>query len=99
MAESVPSCQGRTRAYAKSGVMVREFPSMLPGGNHQIRQRGFALLDCIWSEVNKTYYVLDLIMWLNQSILESEVKSFCGCYIFSNNKVNINGSQFRNIMK
>lgn len=66
------SSKGRTRAYAKSGVMVREFPSMLPGGNRHICPRGFALLDCIWSEVNKTYYVLDLVMWLNQSIMECE---------------------------
>ncbi|XP_050699084.1 snurportin-1-like [Eriocheir sinensis] len=70
----VMAARGRTRAYAKSGVMVREFPTMLPGGNRHICNRGFALLDCIWSEVNKTYYVLDLIMWLNQSILESETQ-------------------------
>ncbi|MPC16774.1 Snurportin-1 [Portunus trituberculatus] len=68
----VMSSKGRTRVYAKSGVMVREFPSMLPGGNRRICSRGFALLDCIWSEVNKTYYILDLIMWRNQSIMECE---------------------------
>lgn len=68
----VLSARGRTRAYAKSGVMVREFPSMLPGGNRHHSPRGFALLDCIWSEVDKTYYVLDLVMWLNQSIIECE---------------------------
>ncbi|KAG0715356.1 Snurportin-1 [Chionoecetes opilio] len=46
----VMSAKGRTRVFAKSGVMVRQFPSMLPGGNRQLCSRGFALLDCIWSE-------------------------------------------------
>ena len=76
-------CQGRTRVYAKSGVMVRQFPSMLPGGNRRLHTRGFAMLDCIWSEVNKTYYILDLVMWLNQPIIECEVSCVLLSFHFS----------------
>ncbi|KAK8742304.1 hypothetical protein OTU49_001789 [Cherax quadricarinatus] len=68
----IVSARGRTRAYSKSGVMVSQFPSLLPGGNRHTCSKGYALLDCIWSEVNKTYYVLDLIVWVNQSIMECE---------------------------
>ncbi|KAG7163834.1 Snurportin-1-like [Homarus americanus] len=68
----VVSARGRTRAYAKSGVKVTQFPSLLPGGNRHTYNKGYALLDCIWSETNKTYYILDLIVWLNQSIMECE---------------------------
>nr|XP_045606646.1 snurportin-1-like [Procambarus clarkii]XP_045606655.1 snurportin-1-like [Procambarus clarkii] len=70
----VVSAKGRTRAYAKSGTMVGQFPSLLPGGNRQTNFKGYALLDCIWSETNKTYYVIDLIVWLNQSVMGCETQ-------------------------
>ncbi|XP_071536745.1 LOW QUALITY PROTEIN: snurportin-1 [Panulirus ornatus] len=68
----IVSARGKTRAYAKSGIMVNQFPSLLPGGNRHTASKGYALLDCIWSEINKTYYVIDLVVWLNQSIMECE---------------------------
>lgn len=68
----IVSARGRTRAYTKAGIMVNQFPSQLPGGCYYSKRKGYALLDCIWSETEKTYFVLDLVVWLNQSIMECE---------------------------
>ncbi|XP_037788757.1 snurportin-1-like [Penaeus monodon] len=68
----IVSARGRTRAYTKAGVMVNQFPSLLPGGCYHSKRKGYALLDCIWSEKEKTFFILDLVVWLNQSIMECE---------------------------
>lgn len=68
--------QGRTRAYTKGGLMVNQFPSMLPGGNRHTCRKGYALLDCIWSKASNTFYVLDLVVWFNQSVMETDVSDY-----------------------
>ncbi|XP_047498749.1 snurportin-1-like isoform X2 [Penaeus chinensis] len=68
----IVSAMGRTRAYTKAGIMVNQFPSLLPGGCYHSKRKGYALLDCIWSEKEKTFFILDLVVWLNQSIMECE---------------------------
>ncbi|XP_042870701.1 snurportin-1-like isoform X2 [Penaeus japonicus] len=70
----IVSARGRTRAYTKSGIMVNQFPSLLPGGCYHSKRKGYALLDCIWSITEKTFFVLDLVVWLNQSIMECETQ-------------------------
>ncbi|XP_036763529.2 snurportin-1 isoform X2 [Manis pentadactyla] len=57
--------QGSTSAYTKSGYCVNRFSSLLPGGNRQnsITAKDYTILDCIYSEVNQTYYVLDVMCW------------------------------------
>jgi snurportin-1 len=63
---AVVSSQGRTRVYARNGYeFLTKFPSMLPGGNGSARgsAKHNAILDCIFSESEKTFYVLDVILW------------------------------------
>ena len=80
--------QGKTRSYTKSGYLVDQFPSQLPGGSRRNYNTGYALLDCIWSMSNKTYYVLDIMCWVNQPVIECDVSveySFFSFYIKSQN--------------
>nr|XP_010329151.2 snurportin-1 isoform X2 [Saimiri boliviensis boliviensis] len=56
--------QGSTSAYTKSGYCVNRFPSLLPGGNRRnSTAKDYTILDCIYSEVNQTYYILDVMCW------------------------------------
>ncbi|XP_068229879.1 snurportin-1-like [Palaemon carinicauda] len=68
----VVSGRGRTRCYTKSGYQVNQFSSLLPGGSRRNNNMGYALLDCIWSESNKTFYVIDVMCWFNQPVIECD---------------------------
>ncbi|KAL8602313.1 hypothetical protein ACOMHN_022826 [Nucella lapillus] len=64
-----------TRAYAKNGKCVRSFPSLLPGGcRRKSKYRNSTILDCVYNELDKTYYVLDLMCWNGHSIYETETE-------------------------
>ena len=63
---AVVSSQGRTRCFARNGFeFLTKFPSLLPGGNGNSRgaAKHNAILDCIFSESEKTFFVLDVILW------------------------------------
>merc|ERR1719391_381325 len=57
----VVSSNGLTKVYSKSGKMVKKFPSNLPGGsrNQLSRKNKYSMLDCIFSEKTKIFYILD----------------------------------------
>ncbi|XP_004473551.1 snurportin-1 isoform X2 [Dasypus novemcinctus] len=60
----IVASRGSTSAYTKSGYCVNRFSSLLPGGNKRnSKPKGYTILDCIYSEVNQTYYVLDVMCW------------------------------------
>jgi len=62
----VIASNGSTKVYSKSGKQVKSFPSNLPGGNRgQSRGRGekHTILDCIFSETNSIFYILDMMCW------------------------------------
>ncbi|XP_054096463.1 snurportin-1 isoform X2 [Callithrix jacchus] len=60
----IVASRGSTSAYTKSGYCVNRFPSLLPGGNRRnSTAKDYTILDCIYSEVNQTYYVLDVMCW------------------------------------
>ncbi|XP_006888348.1 PREDICTED: snurportin-1 [Elephantulus edwardii] len=61
----IVASRGSTSAYTKSGYRVNRFPSLLPGGNKRSSTTGkdYTILDCIYSEVNQTYYILDVMCW------------------------------------
>ena len=42
-----------------------------------------SVLDCIYSDVNRTYYVLDLMCWSSYPIYDSEVLFSATCLLFS----------------
>nr|XP_008520486.1 PREDICTED: snurportin-1 isoform X1 [Equus przewalskii] len=61
----IVASRGSTSAYTKSGYCVNRFSSLLPGGNRRnsTTAKDYTILDCIYSEVNQTYYVLDVMCW------------------------------------
>ncbi|XP_067929174.1 snurportin-1-like isoform X2 [Watersipora subatra] len=67
---------GTTYAYSKAGYLFNSFPSKLPGGcyhTNKARSRSsVTMLDCIFSEVSRTFYILDIICWRNHSVMETE---------------------------
>ncbi|XP_036391122.1 snurportin-1 isoform X2 [Megalops cyprinoides] len=64
--------QGSTVAYTKSGYCVNRFPSLLPGGNRHSSAVGkdYTILDCIFSEVDRTYYILDVMCWRGHPVYD-----------------------------
>ncbi|XP_047451666.1 snurportin-1 isoform X2 [Mugil cephalus] len=64
--------KGSTAAYTKSGYCVNRFPSLLPGGNRHNSAMGkdYTILDCIYSEVDRTYYILDVMCWRGHPVYD-----------------------------
>ncbi|KAK7116316.1 snurportin-1-like [Littorina saxatilis] len=64
-----------TKAYSKGGHFIRSFPSHLPGGKRrQSQSKNCTVLDCVYNELEKTFYVLDLMCWNGHSIYETETE-------------------------
>lgn len=61
----VVAANGSTKVFSKSGKQVKSFPSNLPGGNrNQSRNRNtYTILDCIYSDSNGIFYILDMMCW------------------------------------
>lgn len=60
----VIASNGLTKVYSKSGKLVKKFASNLPGGNrNQNRRQKYTILDCVFSEKEKIFYILDMMCW------------------------------------
>jgi len=62
----VVAANGSTKVFSKSGKQVKSFPSNLPGGNRNQskgRSSKYTILDCIYSESNSIFYILDMMCW------------------------------------
>ncbi|XP_004712107.1 snurportin-1 [Echinops telfairi] len=70
----IVASRGSTSAYTKSGYCVNRFPSLLPGGNRRnsATAKDYTILDCIYSEVNQTYYVLDVMCWRGHPVYDCQ---------------------------
>ncbi|XP_039629590.1 snurportin-1 isoform X1 [Polypterus senegalus] len=68
----IVASKGSTAAYAKNGYCVNRFPSALPGGSHHNSNMGkdYTILDCIFSDVDRTYYILDLMCWRGHPVYD-----------------------------
>lgn len=68
----VVAFKGETKSYSKSGYCMRSFPSLLPGGNRRDhnQHKESSILDCIYNELERTYYILDVIWWNGVSFYE-----------------------------
>lgn len=71
----VVASRGTTAAYRRSGSVLARFPSTLPGGARHRRgtPQEYALLDCVFDEIEGIFYVLDLLCWRGVPILDSDV--------------------------
>jgi len=67
--------RGHTAAYTKSGFCVNRFPSLLPGGSRRTLRPGeYTILDCIYNEVEHTFFVIDLTCWKGHPVYDSETE-------------------------
>ncbi|NXN92740.1 SPN1 protein, partial [Rhinopomastus cyanomelas] len=70
----VVASRGTTAAYTKSGFCVNRFPSLLPGGNrhNSTSDKVYCILDCIYSEAEQTYYILDVMCWRGHPVYDCQ---------------------------
>ena len=59
----IVSGQGTTKHFSRGGAFINQFPSHLPGGCRKQRtwKQSHALLDAIYVETSRTYYILDIM--------------------------------------
>ncbi|XP_067292784.1 snurportin-1 isoform X1 [Pseudorasbora parva] len=68
----VVASKGSTSSFTKSGYCVNRFPSLIPGGNRHNSALGkdYTILDCIYSDVDRTYYILDVMCWRGHPVYD-----------------------------
>ncbi|KAJ7998299.1 hypothetical protein DPEC_G00221250 [Dallia pectoralis] len=68
----IVASKGSTAAYTKGGYCVNRFPSLLPGGNRHNSAMGkdYTILDCIYSELERTYFILDVMCWRGHPVYD-----------------------------
>eukprot|EP00904_Undaria_pinnatifida_P011058 jgi/Undpi1/7082/HiC_scaffold_22.g09556.m1 len=64
----VISSKGETVARQMSGTVIHRFSSHLPGGSSAGRRGGtkgggYCILDCVFHELDQTFFVLDMMAW------------------------------------
>ena len=65
---------GTTCHYSRSGHFINQFPSLLPGGNRKRDRDKITFLDCIYVQVEGTYYVLDVMVWKDFSYYDCDTE-------------------------
>uniref|UniRef100_T1JE87 Snurportin-1 n=1 Tax=Strigamia maritima TaxID=126957 RepID=T1JE87_STRMM len=73
----VTTYRGLTKAHSRSGYFLKQFSSHLPGGNKQQEKKSgkqFTSLDCVYSEIERTFYVLDVMCWTGHPVYDSETE-------------------------
>ncbi|XP_055821786.1 uncharacterized protein LOC129890242 [Solanum dulcamara] len=69
----VVSSNGTTISRLRNGILLHHFPSALPNGartNNSKSAQSYCILDCIFHESDKTYYVIDGVCWAGISLYE-----------------------------
>ncbi|KAL3834892.1 hypothetical protein ACJIZ3_009628 [Penstemon smallii] len=70
----VVSSNGTTVSRLRNGSMLHRFPSALPNGartkSSSRSGQSYCILDCIFHELDQTYYVIDLLSWAGMSLYE-----------------------------
>ncbi|XP_007037977.2 PREDICTED: snurportin-1 isoform X2 [Theobroma cacao] len=78
----VVSSNGTTVSRQRNGSILHHFPSALPAGAKTRDSSGsgqsYCILDCIFHELDQTYYVIDMVCWNGYSLYDctSEFRFF-----------------------
>ena len=72
----IVSARKTTNAYSRVGGLLKNFPSLLPGGSKRSHsgQRDYCILDCIFHEPSLSYYVLDIMCWAGHPVYDSDTE-------------------------
>ncbi|KAJ8436864.1 hypothetical protein Cgig2_026188 [Carnegiea gigantea] len=70
----VVSMNGTTVSRLRNGSVLHHFPSALPCGARTRENSGsaqsYCILDCIFHEMDQTYYVIDMVCWRGYSLYD-----------------------------
>ncbi|KAJ7945709.1 Snurportin-1 protein [Quillaja saponaria] len=70
----VVSSHGTTISRLRNGSVLHRFPSALPNGARKKEVSGsaqsYSILDCIFHELDQTYYVIDMVCWRGYSLYD-----------------------------
>ncbi|KAI9079718.1 hypothetical protein K1719_038339 [Acacia pycnantha] len=70
----IVSCNGTTISRLRNGSILHRFPSALPNGSRKRDVSGsaqsYSILDCIFHELDQTYYVIDMVCWRGYSLYD-----------------------------
>ncbi|XP_057439258.1 uncharacterized protein LOC130731086 [Lotus japonicus] len=69
----VVSCNGTTISRLRNGSVLHRFPSALPSGARKKdsgSSQSYSILDCIFHELDQTYYVIDMVCWRDYSLYD-----------------------------
>ncbi|KAM5569934.1 hypothetical protein ABKV19_017115 [Rosa sericea] len=67
----VVSYNGTTVSRRRNGTVLHRFPSALPDGCSRTKaQPSCSILDCIFHEMDQTYYVIDMLCWRDYSLYD-----------------------------
>lgn len=70
----VVSSNGTTVSRERNGSILHHFPSALPSGARTKDPSGsaqsYCILDCIFHELDQTYYVIDMVCWRGYSLYD-----------------------------
>ncbi|KAA8540684.1 hypothetical protein F0562_024397 [Nyssa sinensis] len=70
----VVSSNGTTVSRLRNGSLLHRFPSALPSGARikdvSRSTQSYCILDCIFHELDQTYYVIDMVCWAGYSLYE-----------------------------
>ena len=72
----VVAARGTTSTYARAGYLINNFPSLLPGGCAKTYRitRDYSILDCIYHEGSRKFYVLDILCWRGHPVYDSDTE-------------------------
>lgn len=68
----VVSGNGKTTMYGRNGKCLEQFYSVLPGGSSLTAHKGYSMFDCVVCYDDNTFYILDMVAWTNQSVMQCE---------------------------
>ncbi|RAL53467.1 unnamed protein product [Cuscuta campestris] len=68
----VVSSNGTTISRLRNGTLLHRFPSALPSGSRTNNKssQSYCILDCVFHELDQTYYVIDMVGWAGFSLYE-----------------------------
>ncbi|VDM44217.1 unnamed protein product [Toxocara canis] len=104
----VVASNGVTSAYSKSGYLIKQFSSYLPGGSRSscstfhyagvevsVGCTHYTLLDCVFSPEQLTFYCLDMIAWNDSAVADSDFE----CRLFLLNSRISENENFKEVSK
>ena len=72
----VVASRATTLAFSRSGHCLKCFPSLLPGGCKRTLHTAsdHCILDCIYHEATRTFFVLDIMCWRGHPVYDSDTE-------------------------